>query len=189
MPDYICQSQQCAKNEANAYGRFTCEKPTDNCVRCNSEDIIAAKKFIFNYGSSFLCLDCGRRSDFEEKRHDPYCLYCGCEDVSWIPQKFASATHVDKTLRRIADRYKLSDMGQRGGTKMGESSRQHKIQETPEKFVNVQGFNVPVTNGVCSTWSTSTHNTAIKPAGVGQPYAGLKSSRPIPTKVMHEHKG
>jgi hypothetical protein len=189
MPDYICRSATCAKSPQHAYGRFTCEKPTENCLRCGAEDIIPARKLVFNYGNSFMCLNCGRRSDFEEKQHEPYCMYCECEDVSWIPQKFASATHVDKTLRRIADRYKLSDMGQRGGTRMGESSRQARQQETPEKFVNCQGFQVPVTNGICSTWSTSNIDTKIKPAGVGQPYAGLRTPRAIPTKVAYEHNG
>jgi hypothetical protein len=79
-------------------------------------------------------------------------------------------------------------MGQRGGTRAGETAKRLPIQETPTHFKNINGVNVPITNGVSTSWATSTMNTAIKPAA-GVPYAGVAPSKRIPTKVVGSHKG
>lgn len=104
------------------------------------------------------------------------------------PRHNGSAKSVDATLKRVAEQYKLSDMGQRGGTRPGEIVKQVRQQETPERYVNVQGIPVPVTNGITSTWSqpTTAHKVSV---GKGAPYAGLKPAGKIPTNVAFEHKG
>lgn len=145
-------------------------------------------KTVFNFGHSYVCLECNQRSDYEDLPQEIMCQHCHSEDVYWLPPKYKTPSHVDQTLRRIADRYKLSDMGQRGGTRAGENVRKSVIQEAPERFVNVNGINVPVTNGVHSSWATTTTKASVKLDG-GKPYAGMAAAKSIPTKVVHEHRG
>ena len=79
-------------------------------------------------------------------------------------------------------------MGQRGGTRPGECVKKSRIQETPERFVNVGGVNVPVTNNVHTSWSTTTSPAPVK-VKAGAPYAGLARAAKVPTNVVHEFKG
>jgi hypothetical protein len=126
---------------------------------------------------------------FESETCQEICPRCGCEDIVWIPTRHnGSAASVDATLKSLADRYKMTDMGQRGGTRPGEIAKHLTPSAPAEKFVNVQGVNVPVGNGITSGWATTTNNTTLKPAA-GAPYAGLKTAAAIPTKVVAAYKG
>lgn len=186
MVKYICQSPGCLESEARKFGRFEGDSDAEFCPRCGGQEIKKASKDIFNFGHSYSCLDCGGRSDYEEPPENMGCLYCESPAVVWIPPKYKSASDVDKTLRRIADRYGLSDMGQRGGTRAGESARQARPEAKVERVVNLQGFEVPVTrDGSISTrWSGSAPvNTRLKPEGVGLPYGGLAKAKALPTRL------
>jgi predicted RNA-binding Zn-ribbon protein involved in translation (DUF1610 family) len=190
MQSYVCRSTVCSKSRQNAFGRFLSPGEAEACPRCGSEDIQKAAKVKFNFGNSYTCLECGERSDFEQPEDVPYCLFCNSEDVCWLPQKFASPGEIDKTLRMVADRYGLSDMGQRGGTRAGESARKTRVQPSVERYQNVEGINVPVTDSVTSTWAKAEIPTRINNINATAPYAGLPASKPIPfTEIQAATKG
>lgn len=144
---------------------------------------------LYNLGHSYQCLDCNARTDYPEEPNEIICGTCRSGDVVWLPPKFKTPSDIDQTLRRIADRHGLSDLGQRGGTRAGESAKRAR-PEAPaaEKYVNIGGVNVPVTNGVTSTWATTTMNTKIAPKA-GTPYGGIATPKPIPTNVRHSYSG
>lgn len=195
MQGYVCQNPACLKAVHNNFGRFMGDNITEKCPRCGCEEIVKVSKTRFNFGNSYNCFECGQRSDFKDAVANPFCLFCGSSDVCWLPQKYKSPGEIDKTLRMIADRHGLTDMGQRGGTRAGETAIKSKIQPTIEKYQNVAcgvagGVNVPVTNDITSTWSPMAAPMKIDNAPkVGK---AISSSRSVPaefTDMVAIHKG
>lgn len=143
----------------------------------------------YNFGHSYTCLDCAERTNWDNVPDELICPSCESEDMVWVPQKFKTPSDIDQTLRRIADRHGLGDLGQRGGTRAGEAAKRARPEPPKaEKYVNIGGVNVPVTNGVTSTWATTTMDTKIAPKA-GVPYGGIAQPKSIPTKVVHSYSG
>jgi len=118
------------------------------------------------------------------------CPACKSEDMCWLPPKFKSPSHADQTLRRLAERYGMSDMGQRGGTRAGEKVKQALKQApvTETRAINYGGitFDVPMTKdgAVAAQWSASGGGQKIKNINTDAPYGGIASVAPPPAKVV-----
>ena len=80
----------------------------------------------------------------------------------------------DSALRGLSNRYGLSDMGQRGGTRTGETAMQ------------IQQRSLENNQSVCAPTKDGQRHRVQMPAG----FAKFKaSSKRIPTQVVAAHKG
>lgn len=77
-------------------------------------------------------------------------------------------------MRGLAERYNMSDMGQRGGTRVGETALQIKNRALESG------------DAVCAPTSGGMKNRVQMPAGFAKFKTGSKS---IPTQVVANHKG
>lgn len=157
------------------------------CPVCKSKNV----SLLVNSETQYRCQ--GEKCFNNKKRgfgkfdgNDGVCPFCDSDDdVIWIPKRHnGSAASVDQTLRDVADRYKLSDMGQRGGTRMGETPKHALQQEKIERYHNVNGVNIPVTNNITSTWA-DTNFTAPVSSKIGSSFGGSKK---VPTRVTAAHR-
>ena len=85
---------------------------------------------------------------FDSGDPNPPCPKCGCARVSWQPGgghiHSATTAHNDRTLKSVADRFGLTDMGQHGGTHAGERAEPNR--RSPPRtlpYTPAPGFKVP----------------------------------------------
>lgn len=135
------------------------------------------------------CLNKRCRNEFESGDANPPCPKCGNLRVGWRPGGghvlHGSTRNTDATLRGLATRYGLTDMGQRGGTQAGETAKRDLPQGKPmgdgRMYSPMPGFEVP--------WSsTPTAGFASKAFPIrGQlpiNRAKFKPKQGIPTQVV-----
>lgn len=115
--------------------------------------------------------DCPKCRQFSQCANPP----SNKSPVFGVPGVLSAGTRgSDQALRGLAERYSLSDMGQRGGTRLGETAMQ------------VQSRALETGHSVCSPTKSHLASKVTVPAG-GPRFGGAKKS--IPTQVVANHKG
>src|SRR5258708_9960757 len=141
--------------------------------------------------STFACLNkrCGKV--FATVDRNPSCPACGCVRVEWAAPQVAirseTTTHNDKTLRGLADRFKLGDLGQRSGTHAGERAEPH-LRQPPSGgrlYEPMPGFRVPWSNRPTAGFGNQSFAGVRAQAGAVRATVGAK---PIPTEVRFADK-
>jgi hypothetical protein len=109
---------------------------------------------------------------------DPTCPKChgsAMETQRKAPSCLSAKTRgSDQALKGLANRYDLSDMGQRGGTRIGETALQ------------VQNRALQTGDAICSSTKSALAHKISVPAG-GPRFQG--GSKALPTTVVAAHKG
>ena len=93
----------------------------------------------------------------------------------------------DKLLQGVADRHNLTDMGQRGGTRAGESVKQIKPQAQTNQpgYQFAGGFSAPFNgDAVSSSWSKAPEKLAAKFDNSTSNSYRPAAKKPIPTQVV-----
>lgn len=118
---------------------------------------------------------------YKSAMEHPDCEKCGewCKNMDdfrpGAPAVLSAKTRgSDHALKELANRYDLSDMGQRGGTRIGETALQ------------VQNRALETGSSVCTPTKSHLATKIEVPAG-GARFAG--GGKAIPTKVVAAHKG
>lgn len=92
--------------------------------------------------------------------------------------------HNDRTLRALADRHQLTDLGQRGGTRAGERSEQHapapRDMGGGRMYEPMPGFRVPWSNRPTAGFGTQSFSGVKAKAGAVR---ATTAARPIPTEI------
>lgn len=122
----------------------------------------------------------------------PCCIRCGdsqpIEGRRTAPGVMSSGTRIaDGVLRSQADRYNLKDMGQRGGTKYGETAQRLTHNAPTQTYAPRAGFEIPFSHDPSCAWSKNPPKSTV-----GVPAGGPKfksAGKAIPTKVVGTHKG
>lgn len=105
----------------------------------------------------------------------PQCHSAALETQRKAPGSLSAKTKgSDQALKGLANRYDMTDMGQRGGTRLGETAMQ------------IQSRALETGNSVCTSTKSSLAHSISVPAG-GARFAG--GGKAIPTKVVAAHKG
>lgn len=139
------------------------------------------------------CLNKRCNNIFEAWDNSPTCPKCKCVKVQWKPTGISIgkvAPSIDRTLRAQADRYGLSDMGQRGGTKAGEPAKpdapQARVHGDVRPYTPAPGFSVPFTgtDQATCTWSQNAPSFKVRaPIEVAAGGAKFRHPKKIPTHV------
>lgn len=104
------------------------------------------------------------------------------------PGMLSARTQIaDGVLRSQAARYNMTDMGQRGGTRQGDTA-QRLMQNAPtQTYAPRAGFEIPFSHDPSCAWSKNPPKSTV-----GVPAGGPKfksAGKAIPTKVVGTHKG
>ena len=105
---------------------------------------------------TFGCLNAKCGHQFDSWNAAPDCPKCRGLRVHWVPRGGnilgEKTKHNDRTLKSVADRFGLTDMGQHGGTHAGERAEPNR--RTPPKtlpYTPAPGFKVPFAENGRST--------------------------------------
>lgn len=111
---------------------------------------------------SWQCLNRRCKSVFDHGDPNPACPKCGNVRVQWVPgggHIGKVAPGMDRTLRGLADRFGLTNMGQRGGTHAGEAAKPdlptpRPIDPSAPMYRPAPGFEVPWSNAPTAAFSS-----------------------------------
>lgn len=111
---------------------------------------------------SWQCLNRRCKSIFDHGDPNPACPKCGNVRVQWVPgggHIAKVAPGMDRTLRGLANRFGLTDMGQRGGTHAGEAAKPDRptprpVDPSTPMYRPAPGFEVPWSAGPTAAFSS-----------------------------------
>lgn len=122
----------------------------------------------------------------------PSCPQCGCPESMEGPRRAPGAKSsetqtADTLIRGHANRYNLSDMGQRGGTKYGDSAQRVNLPQATATYAPRSGFEIPFSHEPTSAWCKNPPKSSIVAPTDGARFR--RSGKGIPTQVVASHKG
>lgn len=135
------------------------------------------------------CLNRRCGSEFESWEPAPTCPKCRGVRVHWVPgggHTLSAATqHNDRTLKAVAKRFGLTDLGQKGGTHAGERAEPNLRAAKPmgpQQYSPMPGFNVGWSNKPTAGWASEPYPLKTQmPTGRARFKAGSKR---IPTHIV-----
>ena len=139
---------------------------------------------------TWLCLNKNCNAEVESDVPNPECAVCECVRVQWIPgggHISGKSRGIDKTLRDVADRFGLTNLGQHGGTHAGERAEPNRVTPPPSErmYSPMPGFNVPWSNTATAGWANSAYPLK-RPFETGARINA--ASKPIPTRLREVPK-